>query len=168
MAEEVDSYRFIGGVTRRVIKSWIAREQPREIPWSPLIRQISECKVSLISSGGIVTVNDEPYDLQIEYDNPWYSDPSYRVIPRSVTQDEVVCSHLHVDTTSFNNDMNCLMPIDRLSELEGNGEIGYLAESHYSFIGYTTQPDNLLKGSVSGIIQNLKDEFVDIVILVPA
>ncbi|MFN2168218.1 MAG: hypothetical protein ACK2U9_18395 [Anaerolineae bacterium] len=29
----VDSYRFLSGITKRMVKSWIKMEQPREIPW---------------------------------------------------------------------------------------------------------------------------------------
>jgi hypothetical protein len=36
-----------------------------------------------------------------------------------------------------------------LVELETNGEIGSAALSHYSFIGYTCQPERLLDESVA-------------------
>ena len=53
MAKTVDSYRFISGITKRMIKSWINQEQPRPIPWTPLRKPLSECTVALLSSAGI-------------------------------------------------------------------------------------------------------------------
>ena len=51
MDKTVDSYRFIRGITKRMIRSWISMERPREIPWTPLAKPLSECTVSLISFG---------------------------------------------------------------------------------------------------------------------
>ena len=61
-----------------------------------------------------------------------------------------------------------LLPIDRLTELENAGEIGSSAPSHYSIMGYNMQPLVLLKETVPAIVRNLRDEAVDVVVLVPA
>ena len=55
----------------------------------------------------------------------------------------------------------------RLVELETAGDIGRAASSHYSFIGYTCQPERLLQESVPAIIGKLREEKVDVVVLVP-
>jgi D-proline reductase (dithiol) PrdB len=54
-----------------------------------------------------------------------------------------------------------------LVELETAGDIGRAASSHYSFIGYTCQPERLLQESVPAIIGKLREEKVDVVVLVP-
>ena len=56
----------------------------------------------------------------------------------------------------------------RLVELEANGEIGSAAQSHYSYIGYTCQPERLLNESVPAIVGKLREENVEVVVLVPA
>ncbi len=53
MPKNVDSYRFINGITKRMIRSWISMEQPRPIPWTPLRKPLSQCTVALLSSAGI-------------------------------------------------------------------------------------------------------------------
>jgi hypothetical protein len=66
----IDSYRFISGITKRMIKSWISMERPREIPWTPLTKPLSECTVSLISSAGIALKTDRPFDQEGKWRNP--------------------------------------------------------------------------------------------------
>jgi hypothetical protein len=50
----------VSGVTNRMIKSGSSMERPREIPWPPLAKPLSECTVSLISSAGIALKSDRP------------------------------------------------------------------------------------------------------------
>ena len=71
-AKTVDSYRFISGITKRMIKSWISMERPREIPWTPLARPLRDCTVSLISTAGIALKTDRPFDQEGERCNPWF------------------------------------------------------------------------------------------------
>ena len=55
----------------------------------------------------------------------------------------------------------------RLVELEISGDIERAALAHYSYIGYTCQPGRLLEESVPAIIGKLREQAVDVVILVP-
>ena len=70
MPKTVDSFKFTGGVTERTIKIWIKLEPPREIPWTPLEKPLSECRMALISSGGMALKIDTPFDQEGEYQNP--------------------------------------------------------------------------------------------------
>lgn len=168
MTKTVDSTRFLSGITKRIVKSWVKLEKPREIPWTPLTKPLSDCTVALISSGALALKTDIPFDQEGERQNPWWGDPSYRIIPRDATEAELNIYHLHVDPTFVTQDLNCLLPLQRLAEMEETGEIGHSAPSHYSFMGYTLQPEALLKESTPAIIGHLQNEEVDIVILVPA
>lgn len=168
MIKEVDAYRFVSGVTKRAMQTWAAMEPEREIPWTPLSKPLSACKVALISSGGIARRDDLPFDQKGEQENPWWGDPSYRIIPRNTTSKEIRVCHLHIDPTYAETDMNCLLPIQRLIDLETAGEIGAAAESHYSFMGYILEPAELLERTVPAIIGHLRQEGVDVVLLVPA
>jgi D-proline reductase (dithiol) PrdB len=168
MARKVDSYRFIGGMTKRMIKTWIKMENPREIPWTPLPKPLRDCKVALLSSAAIALKTDRPFDQEGERRNPWWGDPSYRVIPRTATGEDVRLYHLHVDPTIVERDLNCLLPLQRLVELEEASEIGQVADSHYSMMGYLLQPETALRESIPAIIEHMRDEEVDGLILVPA
>ena len=47
------------------------------------------------------------------------------------------------------------------------GEIGAAAPSNYSYMGYTLRPERLLRESVPAMVQQLREEHVDIVVLIP-
>jgi D-proline reductase (dithiol) PrdB len=164
---KVNSYRFLEGLSRRMIRSWISLEKPRNIPWTPLEKPLKECTVALISSAGIALATDKPFDQEIERRNPWLSDASFRVIPTGTTAQDIRVYHLHINPEFIQQDINCALPVGRLAELEANGEIGRAAPSHYSFIGYTCQTEHLLDESVPAIITRLRAEAVDVVALIP-
>ena len=168
MPKTIDSYKFLSGITKRLAQNWAKMEVPKSIPWTPLAKPLSECRVALISSGGIALKTDIPFDQEGERQNPWWGDPSYRIIPRGTKTEEIKLYHLHVDPVPAEADLNCLLPIDRLIELEAAGEIGAAAPSHYTFMGYNLQPKVLLEETTLAIIRNLRDEAVDAVVLVPA
>ena len=73
----VDSFRFVGGINRRLVETWIKMELPRPIPWTPLAKPVSQCTVALFSSGGIALKSDRPFDQSIERNNPWSYRDSY-------------------------------------------------------------------------------------------
>lgn len=167
MTQKVDSYRFVDFMTRKVAEGWIAREEPREIPWAPLDRPLEESRVSLISSGGIALKSDQPFDHEVERRDPWRSDPSFRVLPRTATEEDVEIYHLHIDPSFGRRDLNCVLPLQRLAELEASGEIGSVAPRHYSFMGYTLDPTTLLEESTPSMVRLLQEDQVDLVVLVP-
>lgn len=168
MPKTVDSYRFISGITKRMIRSWIAQEQPRPIPWTPLAKPLSQCTVALLSSAGVALKTDKPFDQEGERSNPWWGDPSYRIIPDGTTERDVGLYHLHIDPAYAERDLNCLFPIQRLGELARAGEIGAAAPRHYSIMGYLLRPERLLSESVPAIVERLREDRVDVLVLVPA
>lgn len=167
MDKVVNSYRFLDGIARRAMKHWASLGTHREIPWTPLAKPLSRCSVSLLSSAGVALKTDQPFDQGIERRDPWFSDPSYRVLPRTVSVGAARVYHLHINASFAEQDLNCVMPIERLNELEALAEVGRSALSHYSYMGYTLRPEALLQRSVSDIIGRLREEQVDAVVLVP-
>ncbi len=168
MTKTVDSYRFISGITRRMIKNWIKMETPRPIPWTPLTKPLSECTVALLSSAGVALKSDAPFDQEGERQNPWWGDPSYRVLPKDATEEQVRLYHLHIDPAYAEQDLDCLFPLQRLQELEDQGRIGRTSPRHYSIMGYILDPEELLTKTVPALIRDLKEDFADVVVLVPA
>ncbi len=167
MESRVDPYRFVGFATRRMIKAWIDREPRREIPWAPLDKPLEQSTVALISSAAVRLTSDKPFDQEGERRNPWWGDPSFRVIPKTATEKNVSVDHLHINTSHAEADLDCTLPLRRLSELEKRGGIGRAAPSHYSFMGYILRPEELLQRSVPAMIQAMKAEDVDVALLVP-
>lgn len=168
MAKVVDSYRFVGGLTAALVRSWIKLESPREIPWTPASKPLADSTVAMISTGGIALATDRPFDQDGERRNPWWGDPSYRIIPAAATAKDVRVFHLHIDPGLAERDLNCLLPVERLAELVAMGKVGRAAPSHYSFMGYILEPFELLENSIAAIIDRLRAEAVDVVALMPA
>ncbi|HSG26526.1 MAG TPA: glycine/sarcosine/betaine reductase selenoprotein B family protein [Anaerolineales bacterium] len=164
----IDSFKFVSGVTKRMIQTWIKMETPRPIPWTPLEKPLSECRVALISTGGIAMKDDQPFDQEGERQNPWWGDPTHRIIPTIAKTEDIKVYHLHIHPQFGQADLNCLLPLDHLHALAASGEIGSVADSHYSLMGYILKPEELLEKTVPKIIRNLQAEAVDVVILVPA
>lgn len=169
MTTEVNSYLFCGRATARIARSWIEREQDpdRPVPWTPLEKPLSECTVAFISSAGVAMLDDPPFDQEGERQNPWWGDPSYRVILRTATEKDVCVYHLHINSEFAEQDLNCILPMQRLQELVEAGEIGRSADGHYSYMGYILDETELMEKSVPAIIAGLLAQEVDAVVLVP-
>jgi D-proline reductase (dithiol) PrdB len=167
MEKQVDSYRFINGITKRMVKNWIGMEERRDIPWTPLKKELSECTVAMLVTAGMALKGDKPFDQAGERRNPWWGDPSYRAIPCSATERDVSFYHLHINPSYALMDLNCMLPLERLQELERAGEVGRSAPRHYSIMGYLLNPEEMLHESVPAIIENLRQDQVDIVLMVP-
>jgi D-proline reductase (dithiol) PrdB len=160
--------RFVDFASRHVVKGWIAREERRPIPWSPLRVPLSKATVALVSSAAVARRDDTPFDQEGERANPWWGDPTHRVIPRGARSDDVRVYHLHIDPAFGDRDVNCVLPIDRLDELAASGLVGEPPASHYSYMGYILEPRELLAHTVPAMLQQMHAEEVDAVVLVPA
>jgi D-proline reductase (dithiol) PrdB len=159
--------RFLDFGSRKLVRSWIRLEAPREIPWAPLGRPLAECRVALVSTAGLALAEDIPFDQDGERRDPWWGDPSFRMIPREAVAGEVRAYHLHVNLRPLEQDLDCVFPLGRLRELAEAGTIGSSAPTHYSFMGYTLRPAPLLSQSVPAMVRRMRAEGVDLVLLAP-
>jgi D-proline reductase (dithiol) PrdB len=164
-SKQVDSFRYAPLMTKTLMRGWYPKEPAREIPWTPLKKPLAECRVAMISTAGLALANDEPFDQQGERERPWWGDPGFRRIPRDTS--EVRSYHLHINTRHAEEDLNSVLPLQRLLELESEGRVGSSAATHYSFMGYILDPGELLEQTTPAIIEGLREEQVDVVLLVP-
>jgi D-proline reductase (dithiol) PrdB len=159
--------KAIGFANRQIVTGWISREPERDIPWTRLRKPLVECRVALVSTAALALRDDTPFDQEGERRNPWWGDPSFRVLPRDTRTGEAVSWHMHIDISVPERDLDAVMPLARLAELEEEGFVGSSAPSHYSFMGYILKPKELLETSTPAIIEQMKNEDVDAVVLVP-
>jgi len=67
MAEKkVDSYKFLHGVEKRMLRCWTNLPRETQIPWTVLARPLSQCTVSLVTSAGSALKTDDPFNPEIE------------------------------------------------------------------------------------------------------
>jgi D-proline reductase (dithiol) PrdB len=76
-------------------------------------------------------------------------------------------SHIstNFDRTGFQQDLNMVLPLDRLNELAAEGIIGSVAAYHYSFMG-ATDPTRM-EGEARRLSKLLKKDRVNAVLFVP-
>src|SRR5436305_13979032 len=135
---------------------WVVNE---DVPWTPLRKPISQCKVALMSSGGIL-YRDQPRFHR--------EDASFRLIPKAATQSELDIWHFGYLTRDAKADHNCVFPLARMRELEADGVIGELADPAYTFMGGIYSARAVRDELAPKIADELKRAHVDAFYLVPA
>ena len=153
----------VGSAFGRWISKLVALPQLRAlvdgpIPWAPLRKPLAECKVVLISTGGVHLHSDRPFHVD--------GDASYRVIPKNTRVANLAISHQAYDKTDALRDINLVFPIERLRELAAEGVIGSLADEHYGF-GLMGSARKLLP-SLKEVAKRIREAGVDLALLVPA
>ncbi|HET8575966.1 MAG TPA: glycine/sarcosine/betaine reductase selenoprotein B family protein [Methylomirabilota bacterium] len=96
-----------------------------DAPWAPLVKPISKCRVTLVSSGGFYTRDQSPFG-----DN----DSSFRLVPIDTRPEDLRIYHHGYRDDDPDRDPNCVFPIERLRELAAAGVVGGLAEAAVSFV----------------------------------
>lgn len=129
------------------------------VPWTPLTKPLSECRVAIVTTAALHTADDDRFTP---------ADTSYRVL--SSERRDLVLGHWspNFDRSGFVADLNVVYPIDRLEELAADGVIGSVAPHHYAFAG--NQEDTLTGirlDSGPRVARALLDDGVDVVLLTP-
>jgi hypothetical protein len=116
---EVDHNLYLDFLTRKLMRAWTEREHsPTSIPWTPLRKPLQESTVAFVSSAGIALMGDTAFDQEHERRGPWWGDPTYRLIPRNARTSDLRLYHLHIDRSFGEQDINCVLPLDRLADVE--------------------------------------------------
>ncbi len=134
------------------------------VPWTPLAKPLSECRVALVSSAGFVTPNQEPFD-----ETKRGGDPSFRVIPSDVDVRTLRDTHRSesFDHSGVRRDPNLAFPLDRLRELARDRRIGSVNSRHISFMGSLTATGIFVRDTAPAAASLLVEDGVDVALLVP-
>jgi len=133
-------------------------------PIATLVKPLSECRVALVTTAGLVAAGDIPFDEGVRG-----GDWSFRVIAGDV--DVRTLGEFHrsesFDHGGIEADRNVGFPLDRLRELVADGTIGEVAPRHLSFMGSITAPNRLVQRSAPEAAELLVNDEVDLALLVP-
>ncbi len=115
-----------------------------------------ERRVAIVSSAGVSRRGGKPFS--------WHA-RDYRVIGKD--DRDLVMTHVSIeyDRTAWQQDLNAILPLDRLAEMASDGEIGSVADAHYSFMGATDPRD--MKPAARDAAARMKHENVNTVFLIP-
>lgn len=124
-------------------------------PWTkPVLAK--ERRISIVSTAALSRRGDKPFS--------WLA-RDHRVIGKN--DRDLVMTHVAVeyDRSAWQQDLNVVFPLDRLEEMASDGEIGSVAEEHYTFMG-AADPLTMEK-SAREVAGRMKQEGVDTVFLIP-
>lgn len=136
---------------------WVVNEEPP--PWTPLTKPLSQCKVALMSSGGVL-YRDQPRFHR--------EDASYRLIPKSATRADLNVWHFGYPTRDAQRDPNCVFPLERMREFEAEGAIGELCDPAFTFMGGIYSARKVREELAPKIVEELRSRRVEAFYLVPA
>jgi D-proline reductase (dithiol) PrdB len=119
---------------------------------------LRERRVAIVTTAGIHVRGARPFEV---------GSADYRIIPGDAQAGDLVMSHISVnyDRTGFQEDLNVAFPLERLRELDKEGVIGSVSDSHYSFMG--ASPLQSFEPKARELAGLMKQEGVDAVLLVP-
>lgn len=139
-------------------------DNPVTIAMTPLRKPLAACTVALVTTAGLSLPGQPPFDTTIKM-----GDTSFREFPADMPLQSL---EMHQRSWAFDHtgvlrDRNLALPLDRLREMRGRGEIGAIAPHHYSFMGSIIGPSKLIKESAPEVARRLAADNVDAVVLTP-
>ena len=133
-------------------------------PCTKLTKPLSECKFALVTSAGLRTKFEEPFNHSNKL-----GDVSFREIPNEIDVQTLIEDHKSssFDHSGVQADKNLALPIERFRELVENKTIGSLNHRHFSFMGSIINPRKLIDETAPTVAELLKQDAVDCVFLAP-
>lgn len=132
-------------------------------PWQNLPKPLSECRVSLLTTAGVSRDCDAPF-------NPLaVNDLRLDAIPSDTKSNSLKVNDSYYDHRSAQKDINCQFPIDVLHQLAADGVIGEVAPRLWSgFMGRIYKRTELMEQATPDFLKKLREDEVDLLVLVPA
>jgi D-proline reductase (dithiol) PrdB len=126
------------------------------IPFTPFRKKLEESTVCLVTTAAVRHKDDEPFKLE--------GDSTFRVIRSESTCADLRYDDSHYDHGCVDQDLNCVFPIDRLSELAREQRIGGLNELHFS-VGFSQALRELRETTIPAMVREIDKSRPDIVLL---
>jgi D-proline reductase (dithiol) PrdB len=148
---------------RRFVEGYAWR-RIHPLPWSPPRRSLSESRVALISTAGMVAPGQAAFSRLVRG-----GDVSFRILSADTDPATLRLTH---KSRAFSRqgilaDANLAVPLDRLRELAEAGHIGGISPRVLSFMGSITAPGRLVAETAPRAIDALVADGADVALLVP-
>lgn len=152
----------------RVKERWARMYQALEfdtVPWTPLAKPVNQCKVALLTTGGVHLKTDIRFNME-----DTNGDPTYRIIPSITKPHELMVTHDYYDHRDADRDINLVFPIEIVQMCRQEDILGEPADNFYSFMGHVrgSHLRTLIKITSKEVAGRMKREGVNIAILVPS
>lgn len=137
--------------------AWV--EEPARPPFVPLRKPLSECRLGLVSSGGVYKAGQVAFHYK--------DDISLRVIDTNTPAHELRATHFAYDLTDARRDPNVVLPLAALNALVAEGELGELNRNAYTFMGGIYSARKVREQIAPELARQFVRDEVDVVLLVP-
>lgn len=152
-----------GGATRNDVGDDYPFVENKRAPFQPARRALPMLNLALITSAGAYLDGTDPFDLDATG-----GDVNFREIPVEIEAQDLLYSARGYDPAAVNQDMNALIPIERLFEFESNGIIGQLNQVFWSFCGFIPDAARLNDEMLPRLVERILRYEVQAALLVPA
>ncbi len=132
------------------------------MPEAFLQKPLEQCKVALVSTAGVHLKSDEPFEV----DNP-AGDPSFRIIPSDVSEQELTVTHIYFDTKFAKTDPSIVFPLQQLKEAAADGKIGSVSSINIGLNGGILDTAIAEKDFIPKVVELFHNEGIDAALLVP-
>ena len=136
-----------------------------DVPFARLDKPLSECRLGLVTTGGVYVDGQLPYDL-----SDGDGDSGWRPLPSDTPRDRLRIAHDSYDTTAALLDPNVVYPLERARQLVDAGRLGGLVDEHVGLNGHIDGKHltALVERTAPVIAAHFRDQRADIVLLAPA
>ncbi len=132
-------------------------------PLHRLDKPLSECVVSLLTSGGVSQCSMPAFDPDARNDH------RLDAIDRGVDAADFQIHDSYYDHRDADRDINCILPLERLREMADSGEIGKVADRLWSgFMGRIYNRTKVLEETGPAFADALQEDEVDLLVAVPS
>ena len=144
--------------------NWKIYQHPRNeyVPGAPGI-ELSDSRLMLITSAGAYLRGD-----QQPFDEPnLYGDYTLRTFPSSTPFSALAYAHGHYDTTMVQQDAQVGLPLRHLEEMVAAGQLGELAPTVVSFMGYQPDSAKTVEDFIPQVVALAKEQAIHAALLAP-
>jgi len=128
-----------------------------QTPWVEAPNLV-EARIAIITTAAIHRADDRPFTGH---------EGDFRIIPGDVDYRDLAMTHssINFDRSAYQQDVNVCFPLDHMRTLAESGEIGSVADWHYSFMG-STVPQRM-EPAAKEVSKLLLGDKVNLVLLIP-
>ena len=136
-----------------------------DIPWTAPKKPLRDATVALITTGGVHLRSEPPFDMS-DRDG----DPICREVPSNAEPAQLVITHDYYNHKDADNDVNLVLPIERLRELVAHGALAGVHDVCFSFMGHIDGPHvkTLTENTAPRVADKIVEANIDYTLLVPS
>ncbi len=145
----------------QIARSYRIRERQKNLAWTPFEAKLIDSKIAFISLCGAYLKSGKPFTRESQESNY-----TYRSIDINFDRADLAFCALDWETSELQQDINVVLPIDRLVLLQKEGLIGKVNENFYSFLGVNDERE-LLDKAIKKLVKQLKSDDCVGVLIIP-